>query len=285
MILDEHAITRREAIREAVVAMLALSSGGALAGTNGCSRANPLPVKPHRFIDPERCIGCGRCVTLCPMGAIALHGKSSIDPDACAECGVCWRSRVCPQDAIREGNLAWPRVIREIFSNPMMGHASTGVLGRGTAGIKTNDTEGRFGRENIGVFVELGRPALGARFHDVEAVVKTFKRHGYDVISGNPVAELIRDKRVGSLRPEVLNEKVLSCLVEFVMPRTEAGKLQPIVREIERNVQTVFNVSVALRADTDGRSPFRHLFGNDARLLPWSKVNIGVADGISGKEG
>lgn len=135
---------------------------------SGGSSSVESQAPPHRYIDPDACIGCGECVSLCPMGAISLDEASSIDPDECAECGVCSRSRVCPADAIHQGNLKWPRVLREVFSNPLAEHETTGVQGRETPGIKANDSENRCQRGQIGVFVELGRPVLGARFYDVE---------------------------------------------------------------------------------------------------------------------
>ena len=116
---------------------------------------------PHRYVDQSLCIGCGLCVPLCPMEAITLGDKtSSIDPSECAECGTCYRAKICPADAITPVKLQWPRVLRETFSNPLAVHETTGITGRGTEGIKTNDSQNRYKRGQIGVFIELGRPVL-----------------------------------------------------------------------------------------------------------------------------
>ena len=58
---------------------------------------NFLPV-----VDEGKCTGCGRCVGVCPIGAVALVSaadpknrtkkKARIDGDACLGCGVCVRS-------------------------------------------------------------------------------------------------------------------------------------------------------------------------------------------------
>jgi hypothetical protein len=216
------------------------------------------------------------------MGAISLSGdKSSIDPNECAECGTCSRAEICPADAIKAVRLGWPRSLRETFSNPLAVHETTGITGRGTEGIKSNDSQNRYQRGDIGVFIELGRPVLGARFTDVERVVNKFKSHGYEVIQNNPITALIADRNTGALEPEVLNEKIISCVLEFVIPDTAARQLMQMVHELAAEVDSVFSLSVALRADENGRSNFRDLFGPDVFCLPNAKVNIGMAENIA----
>ena len=47
------------------------------------------------------CIGCGRCVRICPTGAISLdHGHARIDYDECIACGMC--AVTCPRGAISD---------------------------------------------------------------------------------------------------------------------------------------------------------------------------------------
>jgi ferredoxin len=246
---------------------------------SGCAS---LPDPGPHYIDQALCVGCGQCVPLCPMGAISLdQGKSSIDIDACVECGTCNRSMICPVSAIKGfGELEWPRVLREIYSNPLSENDVTGVQGRGEEGIKTNDSRNRFGVDEIGVFVELGRPVLGARFRDVEKAVMLFKSHGYDLLEGNPVLGLIDNLETGSLKPEILNEKIISCLLSFVLPTTAVQELKDMVQELGGQVESCFNVSVALRAKEDGLSPFDDLFGSETFRLPWVKINLGLAEGI-----
>lgn len=49
----------------------------------------------------EKCSGCGKCVEICPAGAISMkNGKASIDLKKCAGCLAC--VTLCPQKAIKE---------------------------------------------------------------------------------------------------------------------------------------------------------------------------------------
>lgn len=51
-------------------------------------------------LDRDACIGCGRCLEVCPHGVFVLEaGKSRItNRDACMECGACARN--CSADAL-----------------------------------------------------------------------------------------------------------------------------------------------------------------------------------------
>jgi Fe-S-cluster-containing hydrogenase component 2 len=52
------------------------------------------------WIDVARCTGCGACVEVCPVGAIALvDGKASVDEEACTGCEACVDA--CPEGAIQ----------------------------------------------------------------------------------------------------------------------------------------------------------------------------------------
>lgn len=61
---------------------------------------------PTAKVNSERCVGCGRCIMVCPTQAISLgsNGKAVVNSALCRGCGAC--AAECPTGAIQIGQRA-----------------------------------------------------------------------------------------------------------------------------------------------------------------------------------
>lgn len=54
-------------------------------------------------VDEEKCVGCGQCKNVCPVGIYEIeNGKAKVIPEKLKECMECHACEVsCPQKAIK----------------------------------------------------------------------------------------------------------------------------------------------------------------------------------------
>jgi len=121
--------------------------------------------------------------------------------------------------------------------------------------MKTNDVTGRFKRGHLGIAVELGRPGLGASFIDIQKVTRACARHGVHFCPQNPITTLMTDLRTGDMNPEVLGERVLSGIVEFEVSLEDAPAVLDTLREVSKELSTVFSLDVISLVEPDGSVP------------------------------
>jgi formate hydrogenlyase subunit 6/NADH:ubiquinone oxidoreductase subunit I len=64
-------------------------------------------MKTMPWIDKTACIGCGECVTQCPVNTIIMVDETAeIHMDNCIRCGIC--HEICPQDAVKHDSEKIP---------------------------------------------------------------------------------------------------------------------------------------------------------------------------------
>ena len=193
-------------------------------------------------IDCELCTACGECVPYCPMGIIALDDVAVIDQDECVDCGSCLRASVCPVDAIIYEPAEWPRSIREEFSNPFKEHTGVpGSRGRGTEEVKTNEITGQLRPGSFVLAIECGRPGIGARLEDIEKVAVALVKEGAKFRAKNPLTFLM-DEKTGKIQDDVRDEKVMSAIIETVIPRNNIRAALKSLQAVTKEIDTVCSV-------------------------------------------
>jgi ferredoxin len=235
-------------------------------------------------INPNKCVACGNCTYVCPMGAIYIDPqikRATINRDECVECYSCYNGLsqehlnptlvrtmrrlfqmmrlrfdpepdVCPTASFEPDELAWPRVVRRAFSDPRVPHESTGVEGRGTEEVKTNDVSGRVQVGEVGFTIEFGRPGVGVWFRDIQKACWALARAGVSFEKKNPITSLMSDVSTGTLREDIMNEKLMSAIVEIKVPVERTEEVVRLVWDIEKQVDTVVALGVGTRCDETG---------------------------------
>jgi ferredoxin len=260
-------------------------------------------------INPDKCVACGNCTYVCPVGAIYVDPvikRATVDQNECVECYACYyglsreklnpvfvrtlrkllqlaRLRfdpepdICPTSAFEPDELTWPRVVRRAFSDPRATHESTGVQGRGTEEVKTNDVTRRVQPGEVGFTIELGRPGIGVWFRDIQKVTQALAQANIPFEKKNPLTLLMSDVATGTLKPDILNEKVLSAIVEIKVPVSRAEEVIRLVHELERDIDSVVSLGVGTRCDENGNEPIvAPLLESLGYKLERAKTNTGL---------
>jgi hypothetical protein len=230
-------------------------------------------------IHQEECRGCiEKCSVYCPTKAIFKDDDvAKIDRELCVECYNCYRVPCCPYDCFEPEELEWPRSFRRAMSDPITVDNRTGVSGRGTAEMKTNDVTGRIKYGHFGIGVELGRPGVGTSMRDVEKVCIALAPY-ISFEPKNPVTYVMKDIKTGTLGEDILGEFVLSAIVEGDVAIDKLEVVMAALKKVAGEVDTVFSVGLSSRVYPDGSLVFKdqlQRLGYTPYLC--GKTNVGLA--------
>lgn len=241
------------------------------------------------LVDVQKCVGCGNCVPYCPVSAIKIiDRKAVIDQEVCVECGTCGRENnivKCPTDALYESEDAFkhPRSIRKFFSDPMATHVETKVPGRGTEEVKTNDVTGRVGKDEYGIAIEVGRPSVATSYRDVEKLTMALAKYKIEYEECNPVKHLFADERTGKLTDEALQQRVISTIIEFNVPKQQLEAVLKTILDTAKTLDTVFSLDLIACFDQADKMPqIDALSTLNLSPRPNSKINLGLGRPLKG---
>ena len=143
--------------------------------------------------------------------------------------------------------------------------------------LQTEVLAGRVQEGKIGFAVELGRPGLGARFHDLQTVAMALAKAGVFFEPNNPVTHLMTDTKTGVLREEVLNEKVMSAIIECRADAAQVPEILAALRRVAGEVKSVISAAIAARCGPDGSVPYLDMVREAGFTLSLNgKTNIGL---------
>ena len=259
-------------------------------------------------INANKCVACGNCISICPVGAIYIDpdkNRATINDDACVECGNCFRGMstetlnpfvvrtvrkvakwfrfrfepepdVCPTSAFEMHELNMPRLIRQIFSDPVIEHSSTGIKGRGTEEVKTNDVSLRVDTGEVGYTIEFGRPGVSVYFHEIQEMTRILADRGVTFERNNPITHLMTNSSTGELREDILQEKILSAIVEIKTRIDKVEEILKLVEKVNRNLDTVIAVGISTRCKEGEDTLLGPLLDNLNYSHPRAKTNLGL---------
>ena len=231
------------------------------------------------LINKDSCIDCGICVSRCPVSAIKEDTTEGIqiDLEVCLECGVCKRWNICPTESFYQQELVYPRTVRHLMSDVLTIAPESGISGRGTEEMKTNEVTGRFKPGFIGIAIEMGRPGIGTRLGDVEKIAQAVISEGVEFEKDNPITTMMADTKTGKFKDELLNERCLSAIIEFGIVEEKAPNVLKIIQDVSTQIETVFSLCIASKARPDGTIPHVKVVEDMGLWIsPNGKHNLGL---------
>lgn len=237
-------------------------------------------------INAEKCVGCKACQKYCSVDAIKYENrKCYIAEDECVDCYVCIRQKVCPRGAIEPTQLdTFYKQFMHVMSDPVENHGVTGVTGRGTEEVKTNDVTGRVKKGRVGLCIDVGRPGAGARMYDVEKIAVACAKAGVKLEdqAHTPLAALMPDITTGKLDPAVLNHRLLSVIIEGNCSIEDFPGVMKALKDVSKEIETVFSLGLIMRVDENGYNPALACLDELGIPRPYrGKVNVGLGKPLS----
>lgn len=233
----------------------------------------------------DKCIGCKSCQKYCSVGAIKYDAEAKqcyVDADACVDCYVCVRQQkqFCKKDAFAPTEFySFYKQFAHVMSDPCENHGVTGVTGRGTEEVKTNDVSGRVKKGHVGFCIDVGRPGAGCYLYDVEKIAMALAGAGVKLLDADhtPLAALMTDLSTGKLKDDCLNTRMLSVIVEGSCEDKDFPNAMKALMKVKDEIETVFSLGLIMRVDENCYNPVLKCLDELGIAQPFrGKVNVGL---------
>ena len=222
-------------------------------------------------IDPERCAGCGTCISNCRFDAVVLYdGRCEINEYACEGCGVC--QYVCPRNAVSmSDDVAGEQMLYRdgrVFSTAKL------KMGRGNSGKLVTAVKTALAKAapDAQISVVDGSPGIGC------PVIASISGVDLVLIVAEPSLSGIHDMKRILKTAEMLRARAAVCVNKYdTCPETAqaierycADNNVPFVGRVpyDKQASAAINAGCSLAlTDCPARDALKTVFHNTRKLL------------------
>ena len=106
---------------------------------------------------------------------------------------------------------------------------------------------------------------------------RALAKAGVSFEKNNPITTLMTDVNTGDIRTDILNEKVMSAIIEIKVDVARTEEIIRIIWEVEKRIPTQVVIGVGVRCDAEGEetmvAPILEKLGYNPQR---AKTNIGL---------
>jgi hypothetical protein len=99
---------------------------------------------------------------------------------------------------------------------------------------------------------------------------------GVEFEKKNPVTHLMPDPSTGKIREDILQERVLSAIVEIKTRMERVAEMLRTVTEVARGLDTIVAIGVSTRCSPEGRSALEEVLRREGYPFWRGKTNLGL---------
>src|SRR5262249_523039 len=111
---------------------------------------------------------------------------------------------------------------------------------------------------------------------DIEKMTQALAEIGIQFEAKNPVTHMMTDQKTGKLRDDILNEKILSAIVEFKTSIENVPAVLHRIEEVSGTLDTIVAVGVSTRGEEKGDRVVEEVLLDEGFAFVRGKTNLGM---------